>query len=360
MSWSSLWTTKTIPRIFHSVDGKHISRRFMVSSSRAAATFFNEHPQSQRIRRDGQIIRTLDPSKLTPADHLTLAGVLRPIVSTPAATFEVRYKCDASGKRYTPFPAHARGFLYLRARPGDPEPALQIRFRTTDSASASPASFGSGSDLLYPNHVPWHISLADLGKCPRYLRGFRGLLRQDGLVSDALLQRSAGVARPGKRTQDVHALGQPLAVDFGTRQPSFRFVGGGWRARTVRVGHAFFSAARQSPYAGSALCAFEAHASQPASMVMRILKITTPVSVVRPELAHLVPLPEEGQLVMRYTQGSPSARPGARLKTMHPVPWTLGAGIVAHPAVQSILLGKPSSNTGLPDGAVWSRLDVSG
>ncbi|KAF7982187.1 hypothetical protein HWV62_29975 [Athelia sp. TMB] len=340
MSWSSLWTTKSIPRISHSVDGKLISRRFM----------------SQRIRRDGQIIRTLDPSKLTPADHLTLAGVLRPIVSTPAATFEVRYKCAASGKRYTPFPAHARGFLYLRARPGDPEPALQIRFRTTDSASASPAAFESGSDLLYPNHVPWHISLADLGKCPRYLNGFRALLQRDGLVSEELLRRSAGVARPGKRTQDVHALGQPLAVDFATRQPSFRFVGGDWRARTVRVGHAFFSAARQSPYAGSALCAFEAHASpgsaQPDSLSVRVLKITTPVSVVRPELAHLVPLPEEGQLVMRYTQGSPSARPGARLKTMHPVPWTLGAGIVAHPAVQSILLGKPSPYTGLPDGAI--------
>ena len=184
-------------------------------------------------------------------DHLKLAGVLRPIISTPAATFEVRYKGDAFGRYCFPFPHHAQGFLYFHACPQEPEMAFQIRFRTTNSNS--PASFKSGSDLLYPNHIPWHISLTDLGKCPRYLNGFRGLLQQDGLASEELLLRSTTVSRPGKRTHDIHSLGQPFEMNFQTRQPTFRFISADWRELTIRIGHSFFGTSKGSPYTGQSV-----------------------------------------------------------------------------------------------------------
>ena len=74
----------------------------------------------------------------------------------------------------------------------------------------------------------------------------------------------------------------------------------------------------------------------PDHMAIRILKMTEPVTVVEPELAHKVPWPEEGQLVMKYTERVSYSKIG------DPRPWTLDARVAAHPVIQAILRRTPT------------------
>ncbi|KZP19567.1 hypothetical protein FIBSPDRAFT_862482 [Athelia psychrophila] len=67
--------------------------------------------------------------------------------------------------------------------------------------------------------------------------------------------------------------------------------------------------------------------------------MVTPVSTIKPELAYRIPLPQEGDLVMRYTRQQ-KGMDGRVARTLDPRPWTLAACTTKHPVVQAILRGE--------------------
>ncbi|KZP33913.1 hypothetical protein FIBSPDRAFT_943014 [Athelia psychrophila] len=258
-----------------------------------------------------QHIQTLDPSQLQPSDHLNLSGTTHSKISTQEAAFRVSY--TSINNHINPFPDNARGFLYLHSPPAEPKAMWEIRFRVTDNNC--PSSFKSGSDLVYPNKTTWAISLGSLqAHHPEYLP-LRNLLIREGLDIDALLA-TMGAAKQKKLTSIPlidYSLAQRFRVEFQS---------------TARLG----VASRH----------FEAHPSpgstQPDQLAIRILEMITPVTISNPEFAHRIPMPQEGELVMRYTKHGPkTGMLGPRPKTLDPRPWTLNAQMTAHPVIQAIL-----------------------
>lgn len=79
--------------------------------------------------------------------------------------------------------------------------------------------------------------------------------------------------------------------------------------------------------------------TQPDALALRIIKMVNPVTTVHPEIAHHIPMPQEGELMMRYTK-RPEGVDGIKEKTLDPRPWTLDARNTAHPVVQAILRTK--------------------
>ncbi|KZP06917.1 hypothetical protein FIBSPDRAFT_297373 [Athelia psychrophila] len=296
-----------------------------------------------RPRALKQSIQTLVSARLRPSDYLDLAGTIHPHISTQDSRFQLLYAATR-GERI-PFPPSARGFLYLHAPVEEPKVTWQIRFRVTEHDS--PTSFESGSDLLYPNQIPWFIPLVVLKSDRGPLFTLRELLVRDGLDVDRLAERST--YRNGSLSKPlIHSLGQLFHVDFQRYKLDVAFVGFGADSKIERTTGSPLStkvssdgnSIRHRPYAGSALCCFEAHSSPdstyPDTLALRIKKITTPVTIIEPEIAYRIPMPQEGELVMRYTRGGP----GSLAKTLVPRPWTLDAPTTAHPVVQAILHGK--------------------
>ncbi|KZP27519.1 hypothetical protein FIBSPDRAFT_999385 [Athelia psychrophila] len=226
----------------------------------------------------------------------------------------------------------------------------KIRFRITDNDS--PESFKSGSDLLYPNQTPWFISLAALKPDRKAYLALRELLARDGLDIEYLAGKCIAGLGPISRSI-INSLGQLFHVDFERQAFRLVFVGLGEGSAFQRtISSPFCTQTRpkraddticQAPYAGSALCCFEAYSSpsstQPNTLALRIMKMVTPVSTIKPELAYRIPLPQEGDLVMRYTRIQKGTGIGVA-KTLDPRPWTLNARTTGHPVVQAILRGE--------------------
>ncbi|KZP04136.1 hypothetical protein FIBSPDRAFT_1054883 [Athelia psychrophila] len=308
------------------------------------------------VRPRLQSIQTLDPSRLRPSDYVNFAGAGRPKIKISSQDSFVKFvyhQSVRSQRRHIPFPESANGFLYLHAPKEEPKILWQIRFRVTDNAS--PASFESGSDLLNPNQIPWFISLQAM-KARNSFPALRELLIRDGLDFDSLAEGNA-TARGPISTPSIYSLGQLFRVDFAVRNLDLRFVGFGADSQLECQVRSPLSAKSRphrgdnwvqiNPYAGSALCCFEAHSSptctQPNKLALRIVKMTTPVTTVKPEIAHLIPMPQEG-LVMRYTK-RPEGLDGILERTLDPRPWTLDTRTTAHPMVQAILHGKTVETT---------------
>ncbi|KZP27553.1 hypothetical protein FIBSPDRAFT_928070 [Athelia psychrophila] len=294
-----------------------------------------------------QSIQTLDPSRLRPADYLNLAGTGRHMISTPNSNFKLQYMQNYSDS--VPFPDPASGFLYLHAPVDEPKVMWQIRFRVTDHAS--PTSFEFGSDLLYPNQTPWFISMGAMKAHKKQFFQLRQLLIRDGLDMDCLAEGSIWPKGPNAR-RFIHSLGQSFLVDFQHYRLNLVFVGfGADSSFECPIPSPFLTNARPNergwpahfPYRGSAWCCFEAHSSpdstQPDTLALRIKKMITPVTTIRPELVQWIPMPQEGELVMRYTRAQKGMSKGAA-GTLDPQPWTLDARMTAHPMIQAILRGK--------------------
>ncbi|KZP33917.1 hypothetical protein FIBSPDRAFT_943017 [Athelia psychrophila] len=293
-----------------------------------------------------QHIQTLDPSQLQPSDYLNLAGSPKLMISTQKSPFHVTY--TRVGMCTVPFPDDARGFLYLHSPAAEPKAMWEIRFRITDSNC--PSSFKSGSDLAYPNETTWAISLGSLHlHNPEYL-SLRDLLIRGGLDVDALLGKM-GVTKIKRHTSMPlinYSLNQRFRIDFQRTLVRPTFISFSGEEQLECPIPLLFTVGRQpglSPYTGSAWCRFEAHSSpgstQPDQLAIRILEIITPVTVSKPDVAHRVPMPQEGKLVMKYAKRGPNdgTTRGASPLTLDPRPWTLNARMTAHPVIQAILRG---------------------
>ncbi|KAF7971155.1 hypothetical protein HWV62_21972 [Athelia sp. TMB] len=299
------------------------------------------HPKHKRT------IRTLIPSKLSSSDYMTLSGCIRPTIYFQGSTSIFAYTHRESS---IPFPDAAHGFLYFHAPAEDPKAAWQIRFRVTDSDS--PESFRSGSDLRYPNGTTWFITPSWLSEGSKNVCALRKVLIHDGYF-DSLATKEVRRSSGPMSVPKLHALGQPFRVDLHKTHLDLQFLGPTQIARIRGMRTPFGrwwvgSLGRQfsvQPYAGEVLCCFEAYKTpsitQPDTLVLRLLKFLSPITIAQPEVAHMVPMPQEGGLAMKYT-----AKAGDLLISSHDFvesrPWMFPAPTVVHPVIQALIHG----NTG--------------
>jgi hypothetical protein len=260
-----------------------------------------------------------------------------------------------TGTDRTPFPPGSRGFFYYDTHMSNtPAEAGEVRFRVT--SGNDPTSFSPGVDLLWPNGTPWRIPLlliargASTGKAGgRMYEPLRQILMKHGLVTPALLKKCDTMnevghgARPSSRI--IYSLGHLFSVNF--HQHGLRFLcphdGTGQR---IYLQHMFSDRSKPKtiiPYhgkrrllftrgfvtyplapTGSALCCFE-RSSLPAhresrTIVMRIVRMTSPVRFSIPGYKGYRPIPKEGELVM----------------TRIDVPWSLDVDKSIHTALQGL------------------------
>ncbi|KAF7977238.1 hypothetical protein HWV62_4343 [Athelia sp. TMB] len=285
-------------------------------------------------------IEKLDATRLRSSDFIDIGAVMDPTLRVGDSRVHLHYvNQHRSGfpNVRRPFPQSTRGFFYFHAPSDQPEITWQVRFRVTETSS--PASFKSGSDLLYPNLTPWCIRLSTIDS----QNPLRELLLRDGLIAEAVTAIATNVdTKNGMRALPmIHSLGQTFNVDFQRTTLDAIFCANShhfkYRMHTpFATPKSTSETLRRNPYAGSALCCFEAHKSTSSNgmtydnMAIRILKLTEPVTVVEPELAHKVPWSEEGQLAMIYKKAG-------YMKLADPRPWTLTCRAAANPVIRAIL-----------------------
>ncbi|KAF7981286.1 hypothetical protein HWV62_34195 [Athelia sp. TMB] len=270
-------------------------------------------------------VRTLDASKLRPSDHMDLTGSVRPILRFESLDDVPGYASHWSQVRYSyhqgaivPFPPDTRGFLYYHPAPSDkPDVTSEIRFRVTTADDAK--AFAAGSDLLLPNGAPWRIPLLRLvgegrdSRTPSLSHLMAARLLEDGLVTKALLRKCRRLVKMTEvpaglsRKIVIHSLGQPFPVDFAHNRVLVTFLGAESTDITRTLAPwASVTKKGRPPYSGTALCCFEAYPAETSesedTLAMRVVKLTSPVVAVAPDVPDVVPLPREGELLKRLPE----------------------------------------------------------
>ena len=215
------------------------------------------------------------------------------------------------------YPPDTKAFLYYFTPPDKPRIAGELRLRVT--SSDNPASFESGSDLLESDGQPWSRPLYTVSKCyiPLYDK-----LREDQLVPDDLdraLSSFPPKATRFRRSHHLYSLNDEFIIDFSgerrfrviTEQGmiSLPFIGPfterrDQTERTPYIGaytnDHFILFLGSNEYVGSALARFE-RSTLPdhegtRTIVLRYLKIISPVKCVIPFYDGFIARPKEGEL----------------------------------------------------------------
>ena len=249
--------------------------------------------------------------------------------SSPVVTPSIYYNLKL--QRYPP---DTTAFLYYSTSPDRPRIAGELRLRV--ASSDDHASFESGSDLLI-NGQPWSRSLYQVSKfyLPLYEK-----LREDGFVSDELNAILSSYPSRVSRCQLLYKLNDKFIIDFSiTLQSLFAITmrgvtvltfSGPWIEQRHNKARAPYKGAYtnksllpnddSNKAVGSALARFE-RSGHPdhngtKTVVLRILKIITPVECVIPGYDGHIPQAKEGELHRRYTRSS------SHNKLHHPV-WSV-------------------------------------
>ncbi|KZP07561.1 hypothetical protein FIBSPDRAFT_939459 [Athelia psychrophila] len=293
-------------------------------------------------------VRTADPARLTADDFLDLSHVVQGTITFVASsgqrqTFTIYYGS------HTPFPPNTRGFLHYHTPASLPATAGEIRFRVTHGAD--PKDFQAGSDLLRPDGLPWSLPLImlahGLNRQPEDMRFRKELLVKslvrDGLVDAALLDGLTAVVDAGgwastraQPTNILHDLGQLLHIELQNRSFSCMFVGTR-KASPTKVTSPFAydrepKLARRLayPFSGSTLCRFE-KSPVPLSdgtdtLVLRVVKLVTPVTCTIEDYDGYLAAPKEGGLVEVRKQNGRTSKL-----------WTLSAKLAKDEAIQDLI-----------------------
>jgi hypothetical protein len=111
------------------------------------------------------------------------------------------------------YPPDTDAFLYYSMLPERPPIAGELRLRVT--SSDDPASFGSGSDLLRADGLPWSRPLLTL----KYYFPLYEKLREEGFVSDhldAALSTLPYLKFSYRRSHYLYTLNDTFIVDFSS------------------------------------------------------------------------------------------------------------------------------------------------
>ena len=210
--------------------------RCLVSDTRSPTTTpttggEQHRPQttSRRVKyrkRTKARISTLDPSRITPYDAVT---IYEPASKNAIRMIDTRSYSESSAALFHRSiypPSGTLGFFYCHGGANIPPLAQDIRFRITRSPHSS--DFASGTDLMY-KHLPWSIPLFLTLVMPN-LRVLKGIAVRDGFLSehaeapiDAPIRMSFTRQRHGLRF--LHSFGEPFYVDLTTKGLSFTFIG---------------------------------------------------------------------------------------------------------------------------------------
>ena len=185
----------------------------------------------------GTTIRTLNPAKFTPQDHITSLQ-RAPHELKACVALHVQQSHGELPKVYLrhaslpPSPGHSAeplgGFLYYHQPPRAPPLAGVLRFRLT--ASRDPATFASGVDLITKLGIPWYIPLPSIASRKTY-GPIRPLLTDvDETVTPQVMELAARY--PSKfatgnvrAARYLHSFGQTFDLPLQSSRHSFTFVG---------------------------------------------------------------------------------------------------------------------------------------
>ena len=212
-----------------------------LSHARKLTTRQHEMTQRPSSRPPGRLhlreVRTLDPTKLTPRDHINLSHLIRanvvfvPSTPTPGNVSGPRgFVIRATHLLNDGFPPNTTGFLYYHVPPYSSPLAGEVRFRITPSSD--PDSFATGSDLLMENGVPWRIPLLYVAGRDAF-NDLHALLLQDGLVTPQVLDSVMSVEAIMKKGEDHIKGGSSVTAIISSFKRGFslrfgRHANGAW------------------------------------------------------------------------------------------------------------------------------------
>jgi hypothetical protein len=282
------------------------------------------------FQRHRHHVVSLDPNKFAEKkqQRLHIGDLLRfrPLImlqnqSSPVISPHVTY--DMTGKHdYMSYPPDTKGFLYYFTSLEKPRIAGELRFRVASSDDS--ASFQSGSDLMKINGQVWSRPLIVLSKLypPLYEKLREELLVPDDL--DAVLSTFPPRFPKYSQTQFLYTLNDTFIVNFSYHDQKFnivteqgmeilRLTGLFSETSAYLLPYTGESPSLESPrlmilneFVGSALARFE-RSTLPdhigtRTVVLRFLKIITPVKCVIPLYHGNIVPPEEGELHRRFPQ----------------------------------------------------------
>ncbi|KAF7375661.1 hypothetical protein MSAN_00455200 [Mycena sanguinolenta] len=194
---------------------------------------------------------------------------------------------------YTPFPAHARGYLYYHP-PSPRYPfsgSVRLRIQSNEE---------HGTDLLLPNGTPWQIVLPQMVTLPSYAGLLKQLLREDLVTSETVDQCrelfwGRKILHPNTL---IFRLDQPFSILMTQAHVSLTTVGRS-KLGTFKKPTEFGSPFGPYPYKGVILARFELSA-EGTHMYLRVVKIVERLFCVRSRhKAYVVP-PKEGEAVVPH------------------------------------------------------------
>ena len=227
---------------------------------------------------------------------------------------------------YNFYPPDTNAFLYYTAPSERPRIAGELRLRIT--SSDDPASFASGTDLLRIDGQPWSRPLLAISK---YYLPLYAKLREDRLVPDdldSILSTLSWKRFRYTRDRILYTLNDTFIINFSyshinltasTEQgiETLKFRGHFLDQRHLRGGNPYTGgythhcSQHDDSHAsiGSALARFERSTlpehAQTRTVVLRFLKIITPVKCVMPLYDEYIKWPKEGELFQRGLYSRP-------------------------------------------------------
>ncbi|KAG5648382.1 hypothetical protein DXG03_004956 [Asterophora parasitica] len=230
--------------------------------------------------------------------------------ATSHATVPLRF--GTVGHTYIPFPPYAQGFLYLHRPPSLPLIAAEIRLRLTPKPD--PNLFSTGADLLRGS-IPWSIHLPRIVTLDKFAP-LKAQIASDGLIDggfmDSLKLAWHDCSPRYAATETIFTLTQPFEINLKDTACVISILTTRTHGRVIfknlfldrRHGTIHF------PYNGRLLARLEISplpeharpASRPPVLVLRVLKILTPIEYDTGYDLH-VPIPAEGELLSKRRRG---------------------------------------------------------
>ncbi|KAJ7099465.1 hypothetical protein B0H15DRAFT_771262 [Mycena belliarum] len=197
----------------------------------------------------------------------------------------------------TPFPPHARGYLYYHPPPLNSLLAGSIRLRVGSNNAP-------GSDLLLPNGLPWQVTLPELVKYAHCATALSKLL-QEGLVSPETVDHCRQLFSQRRLLFPEILLlrfDQPFALAMDQAELRLIVVGRDRFARFTKQ-KLFGDPAPRYPFKGRLVARFELSPDSTRCFI-RILRVVTPVECVEPSYVGKIIEPKAGDYLTYRTRGA--------------------------------------------------------
>ena len=312
-------------------------RHILISSIRSYSSrhghISNRVPGKNASESGRNVILTLDPKKFAEKkqQRLNIGGKYSfspqiSLLKQSSTLKSPRIYCGKLSYKHRTFPPDTKAFLYYSIPPEKPRIAGELRLRVASSDNL--ASFESGSDLLLSDGRAWTRRLVTLSKDD--LRLYEKL-KEDGFISDDLHSALSTLPKKIMHNSPFYTLHDPFLVNFSVTHATFFVI------TEQGVGELLFQkvftdnrdTSRRVPYTGaytnrhlsalrywyshepigSALARFERSTllghKGTRTVVLRFLKIITPVTCVIPSYDGYISFPMEGELYQRRGVGGP-------------------------------------------------------